>query len=752
MAPPFPPLTLAAVRAMFVGELLVLVREGGHEPGALDRAILAGFDQVLGEKIQVVAQADFPLDGNLAQDLSNFGSLTEGARMLVRDSRTLDAAIRAILLDKGIKAYLRASIRAEFKIKRLNQFLMHLEFPDKALDDTKSADTKASEARAGAAAFERAVSLGRQIATTLAISPAKADKTGKARKIGAPLVRDKPSVPAAATSPSSSTLPTKAKTLTVQARLALTPYLARTFTYQWGKKPHLCLVEELISSLETFDDPLQARIRAALTGLFQSDLRFVLTSLLDLADEGGLTFAPAALALVKIFTVRLYLQLNAVESAERLAIALHRTPTLFEALPNGEKRRLDDILARCALRSGRAHEAIRIYRGIAARLPDDPGALFNYIASVYTEDLPEALSYSKLLLSNQYAVSDENLVFIGDLLAHNGQTDHALSAFYRILQRKPDYADAYLGLANIALVQRRPDKWSEWLKRFGKFHKLALADDMPHEIGAPFRFERDAPSLPMDSPKVSVIMTSFNSSRTLAKAANSVLQQSASNLELFVVDDQSTDDSREIILSLAARDPRVRYIFNERNIGTYASKNKAILQSEAQFITFHDSDDWMHPLRIESQLSSMAPNVMCSTSNWIRMDAFGRSIVRRDGPYTHLNPASTFFRKDVFSKMGLFDNVRTGADSEILTRIRHRLGHSAVLQLPAVLGIGFHHEASLTQSGATAFDEHRYSPVRLAYTEAWVKWHLSTLKAGREHLSLNDKSERLFDIPDSIAP
>ncbi len=56
------------------------------------------------------------------------------------------------------------------------------------------------------------------------------------------------------------------------------------------------------------------------------------------------------------------------------------------------------------------------------------------------------------------------------------------------------------------------------------------------------------------------------------------------------------------------------------------------------------------------------------------MDSTGRIIVRRDGPYTHLNPASTFFRRSVFDQVGSFDSVRTGADSEILTRISPSVG------------------------------------------------------------------------------
>jgi hypothetical protein len=356
-------------------------------------------------------------------------------------------------------------------------------------------------------------------------------------------------------------------------------------------------------------------------------------------------------------------------------------------------------------------------------------------------------------LSNQYAASDISLIFLGDLLAHNGEEDLALSAFHRILQRRADFADAYLGLANLALIKGQIDTWQIWLRRFLQFHCLPAVEFTGGAMPAPFSIMPQAVQKRALSPKVSVVMTSFNAGATLEWAVRSVLDQTVMNLELFIVDDRSEDNSREIIQALACSDSRIKPIFNDLNMGTYASKNQAIRQCSGEFITFHDSDDWMHNQRLESHLNAMKHGVMCSTSSWIRMDRTGRTIVRRDGPYTHLNPASTFFRKSVFDQMGSFDSVRTGADSEILTRIRHRLGQSAVTHLPSVLAIGLHHEASLTQSGATAFDEHRYSPVRLEYTEAWVKWHIEMLIRDRGALNLHIAHERRpFDIPPQIAP
>jgi glycosyltransferase involved in cell wall biosynthesis len=243
-------------------------------------------------------------------------------------------------------------------------------------------------------------------------------------------------------------------------------------------------------------------------------------------------------------------------------------------------------------------------------------------------------------------------------------------------------------------------------------------------------------------------MTSFNAASTIEAAATSVLSQSLSNLELWIVDDVSTDGTIEIARSLAERDPRVRVLLNEQNIGTYASKNRALRLTDAEYVALHDSDDWKHPKKLELQLAALEGGKACSISNWIRMDANGEVYVRRGGPYTHLNPASTFMPRSLLQNTGFFDEVRTGADAEFLTRIRNSVGWSNVIDTGKTLAIGLHHEASLTTSGATAFDEHRYSPVRLEYTEAWLEWQLQKLEAG-EQVKLEPFS-RPFVVPSSI--
>jgi hypothetical protein len=108
--------------------------------------------------------------------------------------------------------------------------------------------------------------------------------------------------------------------------------------------------------------------------------------------------------------------------------------------------------------------------------------------------------------------------------------------------------------------------------------------------------------------------------------------------------------------------------------------------------------------------------------------------------------------RKLFEQIGPFDSVRVGADAEILARTRLRYGPKSIKGLEVCHGLGLHHENSLTQSGVAAFDEFRYSPVRLGYTEAWLAWHLGQLREGNELRVVHGESERKFSVPEEILP
>lgn len=95
---------------------------------------------------------------------------------------------------------------------------------------------------------------------------------------------------------------------------------------------------------------------------------------------------------------------------------------------------------------------------------------------------------------------------------------------------------------------------------------------------------------------ISVMMPVYNAGEFLPEVINSVLSQTEKNFELIIVNDGSTDNSEEIILSYS--DPRIRY-FKQENGGEAAARNTALDHAQGEFIVFQDADDISLPIRFE---------------------------------------------------------------------------------------------------------------------------------------------------------
>ncbi|WP_369061737.1 glycosyltransferase [Caulobacter sp. 73W] len=100
-------------------------------------------------------------------------------------------------------------------------------------------------------------------------------------------------------------------------------------------------------------------------------------------------------------------------------------------------------------------------------------------------------------------------------------------------------------------------------------------------------------------PTVSVLMANHNGARHLEQAVASVLEQTLASLELIVVDDGSTDDSLARLSRLAAGDPRIRLTSRPVAGGPGAARNLALSLAQGEFVAVVDSDDFIHPERLE---------------------------------------------------------------------------------------------------------------------------------------------------------
>lgn len=93
-------------------------------------------------------------------------------------------------------------------------------------------------------------------------------------------------------------------------------------------------------------------------------------------------------------------------------------------------------------------------------------------------------------------------------------------------------------------------------------------------------------------PKVSIIIPVFNVQVYLARCINSLLQQTLADIEIILIDDGSTDQSRDIIQTYAQQDVRIKY-YTQLNQGPSIARNVGIKLAAGQYIGFVDSDDWI---------------------------------------------------------------------------------------------------------------------------------------------------------------
>lgn len=103
------------------------------------------------------------------------------------------------------------------------------------------------------------------------------------------------------------------------------------------------------------------------------------------------------------------------------------------------------------------------------------------------------------------------------------------------------------------------------------------------------------------SPKVSVILPTYNRAAILHNAVQSVLTQTFSDFELLIIDDCSKDETRQVVSSMT--DKRIRFVSLEKNSGGGASRNAGIFRSKGEYIAFIDDDDRWLPDKLETQLS-----------------------------------------------------------------------------------------------------------------------------------------------------
>ena len=117
--------------------------------------------------------------------------------------------------------------------------------------------------------------------------------------------------------------------------------------------------------------------------------------------------------------------------------------------------------------------------------------------------------------------------------------------------------------------------------------------------------------MPASAPKVAIVLPVYNAVETVARAIGSILCQTEEDHELIIVDDGSTDGSRDVIEETVGGDSRVRVVHHDSNRGVVAAANHGHELARAELVARMDADDWSHPKRIEKQVEFLRENPDC---------------------------------------------------------------------------------------------------------------------------------------------
>ncbi|MDJ0798528.1 MAG: glycosyltransferase family 2 protein [Calothrix sp. MO_167.B12] len=107
------------------------------------------------------------------------------------------------------------------------------------------------------------------------------------------------------------------------------------------------------------------------------------------------------------------------------------------------------------------------------------------------------------------------------------------------------------------------------------------------------------------TPFVSIIINCFNQGCYLERSVKSVLSQTFKDIECLIVDDGSSDNTREVAEALISLDSRIKY-FHQENGGLPAARNFGLQKSQGEWIQFLDADDWIHEDKIRFQLNHLS--------------------------------------------------------------------------------------------------------------------------------------------------
>ena len=183
-------------------------------------------------------------------------------------------------------------------------------------------------------------------------------------------------------------------------------------------------------------------------------------------------------------------------------------------------------------------------------------------------------------------------------------------------------------------------------------------------------------------PRISIITPTYNRGHLISKAIESVISQTYDNWEYIIVDDASSDNTKEVVESF--ENDRIKFIACQENGGNAVARNVGVNAAKGEYIAFLDSDDEYLPVYLEKAINKLSN---CKDADFLWS---GTRTVAIDGTYSdsiwipktkgqpdqflyelHVGIGRGFLiKKECFDKLKFDENLRTAVDTDFLIRLR----------------------------------------------------------------------------------
>jgi glycosyltransferase involved in cell wall biosynthesis len=235
-------------------------------------------------------------------------------------------------------------------------------------------------------------------------------------------------------------------------------------------------------------------------------------------------------------------------------------------------------------------------------------------------------------------------------------------------------------------------------------------------------------------PTVSVCMPVFNAEQYVRDATDSILRQTFTDFEFIIIDDGSTDESREILEDFARRDARIRLV-SRPNTGYTVALNEALQLARAPYIARMDADDISLPERFARQLAYLHahPDCVAVGTRILTIDPFGSPLYQPNHELAHnqieaqllagigwaiVHPASMMVREHVMALKGYRVEMEPSEDLDLFLRLAER---GKIANLPEVL---LHYRQHVKSVNHTRYLEQNRATLK-SVTEAYARRGIS---------------------------